>query len=1078
MTRLTVVFACMSMLACFPANAQPWLGSGTENDPYLIEDANDMQAIGADPNYWDAHFKLMKSIDLENRYPEDIFNIIGNLSSPFTGVFDGNGHVVSNFSYDPGPGYYDFVGIFGCVDGSGVKVKNLGLKNPTIGSAVDSDVGALVGNVNDGEILNCYAEEVHIASDSASVVGGLVGNNYGTINKCYTTGIVDGLAYCGGLVGVNYGGIISDSYSTANVTALYVSAKDHGGLVGQNWSSRSSINRCYSAGLVEHCYHDGGLVGRNFGTVENSFWDIETSGQSASEGGIPKTTAQLQTQSTFTSAGWDFATPIWKMTCEGCDYPKLWYQDAVYIILSPPVLDFQAFLPGPSPTSQDLLIRNFVPGSLNWQIAMAPDCDWLMVTPESGNSSDSFESVTVSIVTTDLSVGVYSSTLTVSDPNAMNTPQIVQVNLEVFGPEISVWPDVINFQTGKENPHPAGALLNISNSGYATLEWEINIPGSCGWLSAYPMTGTSTGEPNQVVLSVDSSGMDYGSYSCELTVSDLNATNNPQIVEVNLDILRPVIELSENNIEFSAQKGGLSPADHILLISNIGYDTLNWQITTGDDCEWLSVYPMMGQCSDEPNEVTLTVDANGLDNAFYNCQLTVSDPVAANNPQTVDVLLHVYTPGEIHVPAEYATIQAAVDAASDGDVIILQPQIYDEGQDDDIRFRDKSLTIRSANPDDPQVVAATVIEGVSLHFYGNGEGTNYVLEGLTIVGGWGIHADDVSLTVRNCSIRGVGMGMIFWICNVEVIGCTMANNGYWNSVWQEIPSSCIKFYETTATVKDSTITGNYGVGIGAEWSDVDVSNCLIAGNIGIPFFWFTSLGGGISNIGSNVNVSNCSLTGNEADVGGGIFSEAAGETIVTNSILWNNEADVGPQICLNDPCWPAPPSIMEVYYSDVQGGEGQVNVEVDSTLFWGQGNINADPNFVGLGYWDPNSTPGDSEDDFWVAGDYHLWSQAGRWEPNTWVIDAVTSSCIDAGDPNSDYWAEPWPNGGRINMGTYGNTPEASRGCGSIYDLQVIAADWLQSDSVTDIIPFPDGDGIVDLRDYAFLFEHWLCQEY
>ena len=944
MKERSILLAVLAVFSiCFPANGQPWLGSGTENDPYLIEDANDMQAIGADPYYWDAHFKLMKSIDLENRYPEDTFNIIGNLSSPFTGVFDGNGHVVSNFIYEPGPGYYDFIGIFGYVDGSGAKIKNLGLKNPTIGSAADRYVGALVGYVNDGEILNCYVEEVHIFSHSADRAGGLVGMNYGTINKCYTTGIVGGFVYCGGLVGLNVG-IISDSYSTASVTSLPGSlyAIDHGGLVGRNVSS---INRCYSAGLVESCNYDGGLVGRDFGTVVNSFWDIETSGQSSSGGGIPKTTAQLQTQSTFTSAGWDFTTPIWKMTCEGCDYPKLWYQDAVYIILSPPVLDFQAFLHGPNPASQDLLIRNFVPGSLNWQIAEAPDCDWLTVTPESGNSSDSFDSVTVSVdvVTPDLPAGIYSCTLTISDPNAMNSPQTVQVNLEVLGPEISVWPDVINFQTGKENPHPASELIYISNSGYVILEWEINIPGSCGWLSAYPMTGASTGEPNQVVLTVDSGGMDYGTYNCQLTISDPNATNNPQTVEVNLDILRPVIELSDTSIEFSAQKGGLDPAEHLLSISNIGYDTLNWQITTGDGCEWLSVYPMMGQCGDEPNEVTLTVDANGLDNAFYNCLLTVSDPVAANNPQTVDVLLHVYTPGEIHVPAEYPTIQAAVDAANNGDVIILQPQRHNEDQDY-IDFRGKSLTVRSTNPDDPEVVAATVIEGVTLYFDGTLQ-VNYVLEGVTIVGGWGIYADDVSLTVQNCSIRNcMAYGMRLGGCNAEVIGCTIADNGYENCIWQEIgPSSGIELLETTATVKDSIIIGNHGTGITAWWSDVDVTNCLITGNIGcVPFFWFASLGGGINNTESNVNVSNCSLTGNEADVGGGIFSEA-GETIVKNSILWKNEANVGPQICLNDPCWPAPPSIMEVYYSDVQGGEGQVNVEVDSTLFWGQGNINADP---------------------------------------------------------------------------------------------------------------------------------------
>ncbi|MDD5688263.1 MAG: right-handed parallel beta-helix repeat-containing protein [Elusimicrobia bacterium] len=59
--------------------------------------------------------------------------------------------------------------------------------------------------------------------------------------------------------------------------------------------------------------------------------------------------------------------------------------------------------------------------------------------------------------------------------------------------------------------------------------------------------------------------------------------------------------------------------------------------------------------------------------------------------------------------------------------------------------------------------------------------------------------------------------------------------------------------------------------------------------------------------------------------------------------------------------------------------------------------------------------------------DFHLKSQYGRWNGTTWVNDTVTSPCIDAGNPASAYSNEPAPNGGRINMGMYGNTTEASK---------------------------------------------------
>jgi len=114
--------------------------------------------------------------------------------------------------------------------------------------------------------------------------------------------------------------------------------------------------------------------------------------------------------------------------------------------------------------------------------------------------------------------------------------------------------------------------------------------------------------------------------------------------------------------------------------------------------------------------------------------------------------------------------------------------------------------------------------------------------------------------------------------------------------------------------------------------------------------------------------------------------------IITNSIIYYNGSDYnGVQIESN---------FATVTYSDVQGN-------------WpGEGNIDVDPLFA-----DP------------ANGDYHLKSQAGRWDPASqrWVQDDVTSPCIDKGDPNSSIGDEPQPNGGRINMGAYGGTDEASK---------------------------------------------------
>jgi len=67
-------------------------------------------------------------------------------------------------------------------------------------------------------------------------------------------------------------------------------------------------------------------VGGNGGSVWNCFWDTQTSGMDYSDGGTGKTTEEMQIESTFTDAGWDFNTPIWKF-CSVPDYPSLWWEE-------------------------------------------------------------------------------------------------------------------------------------------------------------------------------------------------------------------------------------------------------------------------------------------------------------------------------------------------------------------------------------------------------------------------------------------------------------------------------------------------------------------------------------------------------------------------------------------------------------------------------------------------------------------------------------------------------------------------------------------------------------------------------
>ena len=160
-------------------------------------------------------------------------------------------------------------------------------------------------------------------------------------------------------------------------------------------------------------------------------------------------------------------------------------------------------------------------------------------------------------------------------------------------------------------------------------------------------------------------------------------------------------------------------------------------------------------------------------------------------------------------------------------------------------------------------------------------------------------------------------------------------------------------------------------------------------------------------------MNNCTFYDNWARQGSDIYKYSYSNLKLTNCILWNSGNEIYQTGVEPD-----------ITYSNIQGG-------------WeGKGNIDEDPLFADPGYWadvnDPNivAEPNDPNA-VWIEGDYHLKSKAGRYDPasGSWVIDDVTSPCIDAGDPNSLLGDEPQPNGGIINMGAYGGSSQASKSC-------------------------------------------------
>ncbi len=294
----------------------------------------------------------------------------------------------------------------------------------------------------------------------------------------------------------------------------------------------------------------------------------------------------------------------------------------------------------------------------------------------------------------------------------------------------------------------------------------------------------------------------------------------------------------------------------------------------------------------------------------------------------------------------FASLQVAVDYAQSGQVIELARGTYRQN----VTLSGKNVTLQSLDPNDPNVTAATLIEGngtdpvVKLQ----NNTAQCILAGLTIrAGGAGIWCSGGQPTIRSCQI---------------------------------IENACPGI-ELLAAAKPA------------------LDHCIIAANGGLGIKMPLSSGRG--GIGGAPTVVNCTVAQNTA---GGVYG---GVPVIANSILYFNGAAGDAQIV---------PTGSQVTYSCVQGRCA------------GDGNFDVDPLFARQGRWtDPNDV--NHPVPVWLPGDYHVQSQAGRWDSDlaAWVQDAQTSPCIDSGNPALSAGSEPVPNGGWLDLGAYGGTVQASK---------------------------------------------------
>ena len=214
---------------------------------------------------------LAKLVDEEGKTDIDITLIgditltgewtpIGTYDNPYTGTFDGGGHTITGLKIDKSG--TDYVGLIGCL-GSGGKVQNVTLTNISVSGA--NCVGGIAGQ-NYGTVENCSVNGT-VTGKGFTDTGGIAGSNYGTISGCSAEGTVTGSVNVGGISGLcapNYdtgtGNLIGSTIEGCHSTAAVSGISSVGGVVG-NLGNNSFLMACYSTGNVTATITDGSFVG-------------------------------------------------------------------------------------------------------------------------------------------------------------------------------------------------------------------------------------------------------------------------------------------------------------------------------------------------------------------------------------------------------------------------------------------------------------------------------------------------------------------------------------------------------------------------------------------------------------------------------------------------------------------------------------------------------------------------------------------------------------------------------------------------------------------------------------------------
>ncbi len=437
----------------------------------------------------------------------------------------------------------------------------------------------------------------------------------------------------------------------------------------------------------------------DFGTAGLSFVGINANTSGLAEGVYYDTVI-------VTSAEADNSPQILPVTLTMTKLPPV-------IVADPTSFSVSGVQGGANPSDRILNISTSVAGSdLNWSVTNNEG--WLSLSPASGMPPDP---VTLSFDITGLSFGYYYDTVVVSDPNAINSPVLVPITLQIVSdlPVMEIDPPELTI-VGQIGVNPAPRSVYISNSGEGTLTYEV-MESSELISNVVPLSGTA---PSNIFFTFETDTLDFGTYYDTVTITSPEAINSPQQVVIKYLILSNpanlyIIPASIAMNYYECWQGvGASPVVKNFQIQNLGGGSMTWEASVKSD--WLSLFQESG-VGDLVNSVGLTEVVDDLPVGTYVDTVTVSSNIAMNSPKKIEVVLNIiegtetpelqFNQAVINIPAQEVFGVLLGELASVGEVVNVEAGCMDYWVEEDVPW----LTIIDSVGEAPIVLRAALDVG-------------------------------------------------------------------------------------------------------------------------------------------------------------------------------------------------------------------------------------------------------------------------------------------------------------------------------------------------------------------------------